>query len=1213
MRNVKIKGLIMAGIEDVPQLEGMWAPLDVRCELRQMFRRWLPTTSHLRPSFGQVELLDEIQLLDFCQHYRLEYFGAAKDIAKIWDESKERIADEGPTFSDLTRLGWIVFDGGRWIMQCAPPGTLSHITYPSPSTKKFLHDLSKIKLVDKTSNFTQGAQKLAAKILDEQLLERYIPTNSPDWLAGRIWERLCAQLQFGHNCDNSLKASNQNDTRDSLGLWEEVDRAFLEWSAWCQVLGVYVHWDTGWRESEARYCREAANRILERQTHWGSWENDIPSYIKVLEKTFAIPKDQLRFAGVPRVLPPSTLVGKADWFAGVDVEHIMMERLFKGQNGSIGVAFSLLCSELEKVDIGPHISSSATAFMSFIADYPMALQHFLLRTSTVPELLIDMLMHPRVACLGTKLAIEWWPKSGRNSDRNLNREAQMKAFAVQDSLSLLAYHINSNSLDLEEFSALITWCYSNNTGRGRALADSRRVVGRQLLGMAAKKREGLQTSLLQYLVSQISYKNNVPRARFAGVLDGINCLSNTLNVDTLPVVALYTKFARDLNLDWTDTSDLSSELAAQMVKTAFSQSIADRDAFLIPFDSAQLIRVATDDERPSLHSSIAKTLREHVRLLARAVAGWPEESIPSELFNSLKLLISRTVIEHAEKGRVGALTDRYSPSNFLAREDGSPARDLAAAWRKFDSHYQEDMLQVFTQSDDPVFLSELCQHLPAVGKSKIQSRLRQLGPGEASTFWTWSELQHRIESLLFAGEYALAREHLNDVGQDLDRAPSQYRLGLFSLELQLLMKERMWAAIDTTAIPVTLDEFTTRQAQNQLDFYRATSQLLRPNGNLTGALAVLRRLAAIPGSASAYKENIFAVAIQQLLGPTLHPLTGDNISTGESLLAEINAVVNVNEELASSSLLANRALLMLALQRPEEAVESVDNHRREMRSANIEHIVVLAKYEMGHRDEAMAILDAAITEFGDDDQLVALRNNLQSGQLPASIASASVDVDLISSIRAALQQLSELPPSSVGNILGPTGRGVRGYLIRQVSRAVASLQHMAAMLRDRKNTEDEAKFEDDLNSAVREVLGASLSVAKWDVADQSLGGSTSNGNPGERDAIIRVSGQEIAIYEALVCSGLERTNIKKHFDKLLSYGICETYFHVTYSYAKESKPLLDYIGCMLEYEAPSDLTYLRCEYLGPPDYETCGYVATYRIDHREVSVVFLVADLALRI
>ncbi len=1202
----------MAGIEDVPQLEGMWAPLDVRRELRQMFRRWLPTTSHLRPSFGQVEMLDEIELLDLCQHYRLEYVGAAKGIAKTWDESKERIADGGPTFSELTCLGWIVFDGGRWIMQCSPPGTLSHITYPSPSTEKFLHDLSKIKLVEKTSYFNQGTQKLAAKILDEELLERYIPTNSPDWLAGRIWERLCAQLHFGQNYDYSLKASNQNDTHDSLGLLEEVDRAFLEWSAWCQVLGVYVHWDSGWRESEAYYCREAANRILERQALWGSWENDIPSYIKVLEKTFAIPKNQLRFARVPRVLPPSTLVGKADWFAGIDVEHIMMERLHMEHNGSISFAYCLLCSELEKIDIGPNIISSVTTFLSFTLEHPMALRRYMLRINAVPELLVDMLMHPKAACLATKLAIEWWPGSGRNSDRNINRDAQMKAFAVQDSLSFLAYHLNNNSLDLEEFSALITWCYFSGTGRRRSLTDSRRSAGRKLLGMAAKENEETQALVLQNLISQVAYENNVPGARFAGVLDGINYLSNTLSVDTLPVVAVYSKFVRDLNLDWTDTSDLSSELAAQLVKTAFSQSIADRDAFLIPFDSAQLIRVATDDERPSLHSSIAKTLREHVRLLARAVAGWPEKNIPSELFNSLKLLISRTVIEHAEKGRVGALTDRYSPSNFLAREDGSPARDLAAAWRKFDSHYQEDMLQVFTQSDDPVFLSELCQHLPAVGKSKIQSRLRQLGPGEASTFWTWTELQHRIESLLFAGEYALAREHLNDVRQDLDRAPSQYRLGLFSLELQLLMKERMWAAIDTTAIPVTLDELTTRQAQNQLDFYRATSQLLRPNGNLTEALAVLRRLAAIPGSASAYKENIFAVAIQQLLGPTLHPLTGDNISTGESLLAEINAVVNVNEELASSSLLANRALLMLALQRPEAAVESMASRRREIRSASLEHVVVLAKYEMGHRDEAMAILDAAIIEFGDDDKLVALRNNLQSGHPPASIASASVNVDLISSIRAALQQLSELPPSLVGDILGPTGRGVRGYLTRQVSRAVATLQHMAAMLRDRKNTEDEAKFEDDLNSAVRAVLGASLSVAKWDVADQSLGGATSNGNPGERDAVIRVSGQEIAIYEALVCSGLERVNIKKHFDKLLSYGVCDIYFHVIYSYAKEIKPILGYVENMLKYEARSDLTYLSCEPLGPPDYGTSGYMATYRIDHREVSVVFLIVDLVLR-
>ena len=53
--------------------------------------------------------------------------------------------------------------------------------------------------------------------------------------------------------------------------------------------------------------------------------------------------------------------------------------------------------------------------------------------------------------------------------------------------------------------------------------------------------------------------------------------------------------------------------------------------------------------------------------------------------------------------------------------------------------------------------------------------------------------------------------------------------------------------------------------------------------------------------------------------------------------------------------------------------------------------------------------------------------------------------------------------------------------------------------------------------------GHSLPLAAIDVGDQSLGGATSNGNPGERDAVIRVSGQEISIYEALVCSSLDQT------------------------------------------------------------------------------------------
>jgi len=1205
----------VAEVQEVRPLGGMWAPFQVRLELRQAFGRWLSPSQQPRLVLDSDGMIDELSLLDLCQHYRLEFPGSAEDVAKIWDESEERITDGGPAFDELMRLGWVFFDGGRWIVQRAPRGTLSHITYPSPSTRTFLRGLGKARLVAKTDSPPPDAQALAAKVLAEGLLDRHIPTNNPEWLAGRLWERLCPKPQPRAADDNSnttqVAAPFENDGGDAQALLEAdagtVDRAFVEWSAWCDVLGGVCQWDLRWGPTDMRYCREAAHRALERQTVWGSWDNDAADYADVLEKTFAIPRDQLRY-GMALTKAPQTLVFRADWLNLSTVEHLMMERL---GTSTVSFAFNLLCSELERTDIGPSIAASAAAIVAFAADHPMAFQHLLFRIDAMPGLLVDMLMQPRAASLAAKLIIEWRPKSGRNTDRNVGREAQTKAFAVEDALAFLAYHLDKGTLDLEECAALVTWCYDGSSRGSMAVADSRRTVGQQLLGMVAKEKQELQSAILRHLIDQVAYEDNVPRARFAGVLDGLGLLLNGPDANASPVVALYSMFARDLHLDWTDASSLSSELAARLIATALAQGASDRDALLVPFDSAKLLREASDDERPSLRSSIAQTLRSHVRLLARAVAGWPEGSQPTELCNALQALITRSVIDHAEKGRVGALTDSHSPRRFLAREEGSPAKDLAAAWRMLDGGNKAAMLQALARSDDPVLLAELCQNLPAAAKPDIQARLRQLKPEEASTLWTWPELQYRIHSLMVAGEYGLAREYLDEAEQNLDRAPSQFQLGLFSLGIQLRLKEKNWTALDVAAVPSALDVPTARQAQEQLDFYRATSQLLRPNGNLANARVVLQRLASRPGAASAYRENAFAVAVQQLLGPTLQPLTGANKVTGEGLLAEINAAVAGDENLARGSLLANRALLMLALRKPEDALASVAARRQETRSSDLELIAVLAKSEMGFRGEAMAILDAAITEFGPDDRLIALKNDLQAGDATRSVALASVVVDPISSIRAALQQLSELPPSQVGDVLGPPGRGVRGYLVRQVSRAVGALQHMAAILRDRKNAEDEARFEDDLNTAVREVLGASLTVVKWDVADQTLGGSTAKGNPGERDAVIRASGQEISIYEALVCSGLDRTNIKKHFDKLLSYGLCDIYFHVIYSYAKELKPLLEYVEQMLEHEVPPSLTYLACELIGPPDYEISGYIATYRIDHREVAVVFLIVDLTV--
>lgn len=1189
----------MSDYEDVRPLEGMATPLKVRHELRQSFERWLPRGRNPRVILNAEGLVDELSLLELSRYYRLEYAGATDDVASAWDNSPERIADGGPTFAELEGLGWVFFDGGRWVMQSTPVGTRRDITFPSPSTQSFLDGLRRARFIPKEETPPVDAQALVARIAVEEWLASHIPMRDPDWVAGRLWERLCPKPSASTGeADDTTAAADASETTDADAA--AVDKAFVEWSTWCDALGSNGLWDIYWGVSQQRYCREAAHRVLGSQNLWGTWGDDANRYADVLETTFAIPKERLRISTFSRRPPPRTLVARVDWLGSMEVEYLMMERFGAS---TVSFALELLCSELEKTGIGPDLVARAAAFLAFVADHPMALQQLLYRLNVVPALLVDMLMNPLVASLAARLTIEWRSESSRQGERHIWREAQTKAYAVEDALSLLAYHLKRDGLDLEELASLISWCYA-----GSPVADSRRLRGRQLLGLVAKDKDEVQSAVLQHLIDQVAFENNVSRANFAAGLAGLETLRDA-HADASSIVDLYAKFARDLHLEWTDASSLPPELAARLVATALDQPPDKRDAFLVPFDSSTVLLGLSEDEMHSVRSNVAQTLREHLRLLARAAADWQHGDVPAEFGDPFLELVSRSTIEHAEKGRIGVLTDRYSPTRFFGREDGSPAKDLAAAWRRLDSARQDTMLQSLAQSDDPVLLAELCQHLPAAAKSSIQARLRQLKPGEASTVWTYTELQHRIESLLAAGEFGLAREHFNEAAKQIERAPSQFRLPLFNLSLQLLMKEKDWAGLDAAVVPSTMDLAETRQAHEHLTFYRATSQLQRPNGDLTQARAALHGLAAHPGAASAYRENVFAIAIQQLLGPKLHPLVGTDKVAGEQLLAEINAAVSANEKLARTNLLANRALLLLALQRPDDALKSVAARRAEARSLDLDIVTVLAKTELGHRGEAMAILDAALTEFGPDDRLVALKDDLQAGVPATSVASATVVVDHISSIRVALQQLSELPPSQVGDILGPIGGGLRGYLVRQVSRAVASLQHMGAMLRDRKNPANEARLENDLNTAVREVLGASLAVAKWDVGDQSLGGATANGNPGERDAVVRASGQEICIYEALVCSGLNKSYTKQHFDKLVSYGVCETYFHVTYSYADEVQPLLDYLLHMLEKEIPASLEFIDVKPIGPPDYETSGYIATYRFGHREVTVVFLIADL----
>ena len=110
--------------------------------------------------------------------------------------------------------------------------------------------------------------------------------------------------------------------------------------------------------------------------------------------------------------------------------------------------------------------------------------------------------------------------------------------------------------------------------------------------------------------------------------------------------------------------------------------------------------------------------------------------------------------------------------------------------------------------------------------------------------------------------------------------------------------------------------------------------------------------------------------------------------------------------------------------------------------------------------------------------------------------------------------------------------------------------------------------------------------------------------------IICSGNRELSVYEALVCGGVNRTTTTEHFHKVLGYGIVDIYFLVIYAFAADINPLLDSVEEIARDSLPSHTVLDTIKPLGPPNHETRGFLANYKIDRRDAAVVFLVADLA---
>jgi hypothetical protein len=156
--------------------------------------------------------------------------------------------------------------------------------------------------------------------------------------------------------------------------------------------------------------------------------------------------------------------------------------------------------------------------------------------------------------------------------------------------------------------------------------------------------------------------------------------------------------------------------------------------------------------------------------------------------------------------------------------------------------------------------------------------------------------------------------------------------------------------------------------------------------------------------------------------------------------------------------------------------------------------------------------------------------------------------------------------------------------------------------------------EDDVTAVLQGILNARLRLVSWALGDQSKGGWTAQGNPGERDLVVRRDTAIISVIEAIMVRNpithqAVRNDLTLHFKKLFAYESCKVYFHVSYVMIPNPGTVLEHLNDAARSTAPAGIQFVKIEQLVTEDSGPVGFTAVYDSEIGERRVHFLVLDL----
>lgn len=1156
------------------------APAETRIRLRDRLRRFLPAQyqANVIRRDGLLKLHDE-SLLELLLHLDISFASDETAARSAYDAALPHYSEE-PDFDTLIHNGWLRIIWGRIrtsfevsrAAQTAEAGSLSA-----------LNALLKGRFEERC-HVSDGASKnpdlshIVESINRQETKPDAIACEWPEWIAARVWDRA---------------SKDPTDMNAALHLW--VDR-------WHVLGSPFLVPSAAWSESDLLAFWNAAMDLIGSKAGLLGWENLRANFIARMALIGGQSSAYLS-NHVPAI--PETLIGRSLWLEDLRLHRLTMDVIQECREVFDVVALLLTDIEHANRSSAPH--PRAAELFAIAAERPELLVVLLYRLRTTPALLADILLNPATSALGC-LIIGDWRLPGGAWDRELtgqdDRAAKATAFA--DAASVMGWFLRQGSLSPAEVAALLKWLYAKAglefIENWAAAEPMLPVVRAELVGQSPETLLAIVAALVADMPA-----SGLGTPEFAAAVDIINLGRLTGTVDAGPIIEAYLQ-----SLDSCKYGLAANMISVGGAATLFELAASDptrHDTFMHPIDIEARLADEREENPFTREDILCHALRAHVRVLSRALAGSPEPS--DDLVEALIAAVRSAALKHTETNYIPAFAPRYESNGLGVPSDRPIGADLGGALAALDDDRRGRLLNAILETDEPLVLAQLAIHAPRQLRARIRARAEEISPADAGGTRALTEAQTRIEALLSAGfvqgatRFIENEEELKTLGHVPGRALARFRS-----RLRLLFLQGDWRGIISTTVPEEFAPPDKTAATEALDFFRAIATLHDPKGDREGAEQLLARLHNRRPDVAGYAINLFAARMSQLLtGNLFGELIGADLVRGRQVLLDAEDMMRRARAVkADESAIfdINKAVMLLALREPQKAMELLARLRTTRLDDAIAAYTSVALARTGHRAEAIATVDQAEAELGASEILSAARAHIQVNSPFVAVPNTTLEDDPMPRIKQALWDLSRMDHVRQAKAFGAPPDALFSFVLDQVRFAAASLKSLVPMLGTHR-----APREDDLNSAIRELLGARLHFLNWTVPDQSLGGYTAAGNPGERDLVLKRDSAELAVIEAVICEqSITHENLALHFKKLFAYSQCRLFFHLTYAYLDSRTPeLMQALQRIAQNEAPQPFVHCDIQNIPSTDSRPAGFVARYAVGADEARVIFLVLDM----